>query len=1302
MYASYTSTDILRQAECMAQSHTGLIRLALYLGFITVFMVLSGCSPSQRPSETSPPRPQDQLALLSQTREDVNRKSAGCLSCHAPIETPSMHRNPAVQAGCMDCHGGTASVFVPSGATQGSAAYEQAKRQAHVQPRFPREWPSSANPENTYTLLNKENPEFIRFVNPGDLRVAQESCGQCHAKEVTQVRASLHTTSGVFWTAAAYNNGIWPFKTAAFGESYSREGIQQSITMNPPPTEAEKRKGVIPRLLPLPRWEIFEPGDNFRVFEEGGILISALFPDIGNPQPEDTGGKPDIRQSNRGLGTGLRISVPVLNIHKTRLNDPHLSFLGTNEHPGDYRSSGCTSCHTVYANDRDPWNSGPYAEHGNGGLSFTQDPTIPKNEPGHPIRHELTRAIPTSQCMVCHMHQPNVFVNPFLGYQMWDYETDGEVMWPKEARHPSDAELYKSLNHNIEEAAARGLWTDRAFLAKVSELNPQLKHTQFADYHGHGWNFKAVFKRDRKGNFLDAKGDVIPFEAVNGTTLQRAVREPTDRPETRAGIPVHLKDIHLEKGMHCVDCHFEQDSHGSGKLHGEYANAIEISCVDCHGGVTSRATLRPSGIAAPEDNRHDLSRLRTPWGQLRFVWRDIDRRRTLWQRSMLTPDLEWEVVQVLDSIDPQSRHYNEKSRLAKTMQKDGKTWGSVPAQTKALAHAEERMECFTCHLSWTTSCAGCHLPVQANWRKTVNHFEGDLTRNWTSYNPQGIRVDQFILGLHGTTKGHKVAPIRSSSALVLSSRNINRERIYIQQPPLSSSGHSSQAFNPHFPHTVRKTETKMCTDCHISAQNDNNAWLQSVLGQGSNFVSFIGRFAWVAEGTAGLQAVAVTEEDEPQAVIGSYLHKLAYPDKYQQHKAKHERLEVAHHHHAENVLQIQLRGEYLFTANGSGGLRVYDVASVDNKGFSERFVTAPVSPLGQYTVVPSTFATAVALPTTMPVDPARRYRNAGMRVDPGKPLPPEDALPKEYQENQEQRMHEVYRYAFFTDKVEGLIGANVDTLADRDPKNNFLRRAVTFNPDGQLNGAVNLTIAGTYAYVLCARGLVVVSLDDPLRPQIISEVGTPFLSNPRAVTVIFRYAFVIDDEGMKVVDITSPDRPRAVSSATVPLSEAQDIYVARTYAYVAAGKQGLVIIDVERPEAPAIDQVYNAEGLLNDARGVKIGFTNASLFAYVADGRNGLRVLQLTSPERTPWYEGFSPRPAPQLIATYHTHGPALAVSKGLDRDRAVDESGYQVSVFGRIGARPFNLEEMQRLYLRNGQIYTVTDTPPGPPVPAR
>jgi hypothetical protein len=85
-------------------------------------------------------------------------------------------------------------------------------------------------------------------------------------------------------------------------------------------------------------------------------------------------------------------------------------------------------------------------------------------------------------------------------------------------------------------------------------------------------------------------------------------------------------------------------------------------------------------------------------------------------------------------------------------------------------------------------------------------------------------------------------------------------------------------------------------------------------------------------------------------------------------------------------------------------------------------------------------------------------------------------------------------------------------------------------------------------------------------------------------------------------------------------------------------------------------------------------------------------VLQLTSPETVPGYLGFSPRPEPRWIAGHHTDGPALAISRGLDRDRAVDESGDQVSVFNRIGARPFTLEEMQRLYLRNGKVYTVRD----------
>jgi len=115
---------------------------------------------------------------------------------------------------------------------------------------------------------------------------------------------------------------------------------------------------------------------------------------------------------------------------------------------------------------------------------------------------------------------------------------------------------------------------------------------------------------------------------------------------------------------------------------------------------------------------------------------------------------------------------------------------------------------------------------------------------------------------------------------------------------------------------------------------------------------------------------------------------------------------------------------------------------------------------------------------------------------------------------------------------------------------------------------------------------------------------------------------------------------------------------------------------------------------MNDVEDVVVASTNASLFAYVADGRNGMKVLQLTSFGTTSQVYGFSPRPVPELIAWARTPSPALSVSKGLDRDRGVDETGGQIAVFGRLGSRPFNRQEMERLFLNSRRLpYRVSDT---------
>jgi hypothetical protein len=1237
---------------------------------LTIAAALTSASPLRGAGASAWSAPSVQIRTADALRAEqptAAAQSRGCITCHTSTDEATMHPGGTVAIGCADCHGGDPSVAAGPADAPGSRAYDGLTQRAHPQPKSSGLWKTTANPERAYAEWLRETQEYIQFVNPGDLRVADRTCGSCHAAEVLNARTSMMTHGAMLWGAALYNNGAVPFKTPRYGESYAPDGTPQRLQTWPPPTTEEMRlKGILPYLDPIPRWELSRPGNVLRVFERGGRRKG----EVGNPSREEEPGRPEIKLSERGFGTSLRTDPVFLGLQKTRLMDPLLSFPGTNDQPGDYRGSGCTACHVVYANDRSPEHSAQYAQFGNAGRTATADPTIDpaRAQAGHPIRHTFTRSIPSSQCMTCHMHPGTNMVTTYYGYTWWDNETDGEKMYAPDARTPSDRQRAIISERNPEGAAARGLWGDVDFLAKTGtpEFNRELQHTQFADFHGHGWIYRAVFKRNRQGNLLDRSGTVIPH----------------DDPE-KFGKAVHLKDIHLEKGMQCVDCHFGQDNHGNGKLYGETRNAVEIDCVDCHGSIERRPTLITSGPASPRGGTA-LAALRTPSRERRFYW-EGDR---LFQRSMMDPGLKWEITQVVDTLTPGNPKYSEKSRLAKTIQRDGQTWGAA-APLSNLAHGNDRMTCYACHTSWTPTCFGCHLSMQTNRKTPMLHNEGLETRNWTNYNFQVLRDDSFFLGRDGTVTGNRIAPVRSACAVLVSSQSPTRSWLYYMQQTVSAEGFSGQAFSTFVPHTVRAAETKQCTDCHVSAAGDNNAWMANLLLQGTNFMNFMGHNIWVASGDDGFAGVAVAERDEPPAIIGSHLHKLAYPDDYRKHLAAGMTLQHAHHHPGETILDVQQRGEYLYAALGKGGFRAYDIANIDNKDFSERIVTAPVSPAGQRLYVKTKYAAAVATPTTLAVDPLR----------------------KRFPENEEGPIHPMYGYLYVADREEGLVVvgnrdsksrnlAGVGTLLDGNPANNFLDRAATFNPGGVLTGARRITIAGTYAYILTDKALVVVSLDDPLRPRVTAQVGAPDLVDPRGVAVQFRYAFVVDREGLKTFDVTALDAPRRVAGSLVAFGDARNVYLARTFAYVAAGRDGLGIVDIGRPGQPKLEQMFNGGGKIADTNDVKVGMVNASLFAFVADGARGLQVVQLFSPEENPDHYGFSPKPTPALIASYPMHGGALMVSEGIDRDRAADESGNQLAVFGRRGARPLNGVEAARLFLRGKALYTVTDTPPRPPSP--
>lgn len=1249
----------------------------------------------------------------------------GCVKCHNNIEP--MHRfNPAGEVlekldegkdalglTCTVCHGGN-----PAAITQ---------KDAHVQPRYPKEWGckngecSSRNPERSNTLLTKESTDFVRFVNPGDFRVSSQTCGTCHAEQNQNSSRSMMAHGAMLWGAALYNNGSYHIKDSQFGESYNADGQPQALFQSPAPTREQRAfKGYLTSLYPITPWELSQPGNILRVFERGGRRRL----EVGLPDKEEENGRPDKGLSPRGLGTNNRTDPVFLGVQKTRLHDPTLNMLGSNDHAGDYRSAGCTACHVVYANDTSSSSAGPYASAGNQGFSQSADTSIPRRESGHPIKHQFTLQIPTSQCMTCHMHPGTNMVATYLGQTWWDNESDGKSMYPTDRQiNPSQSEEAEKLRINPEGASLRGLWSDSIFLQNTgtADFNSKLTNVQFADTHGHGWMFKNVYKKDREGNLLDVDDRVVA---------------PDDPDKFKKA--VHLKDIHIEKGMHCADCHFQQDSHGTGILYNEPRAAVEIGCVDCHGSIKEKANGITSGYAAMAPNKNEIAlrerlnkpvigrdltrlRFRSPDGKrlsvLELITRDGKRtdadgteielkKGDVVQNSIVEPNRWWKVKQTADTVTPGDPDYNEKSAYAKTMQRDNKTWGDPAASEEMLAHRESSMTCYACHTSWVTSCFGCHLSMEANRKMPNRHNEGGDSRNYTTYNFQVVRDDIFMLGKDGTVTGHKIAPVRSSSAVVVSSRNQNREWIYSQQQTISAEGFSGQTFNTHVPHTVRGKETQTCSDCHVSKDRDNNAWLAQVLLQGTNFVNFMGRYVYIAA-THSLDAVVVTEQTDPQAVYGSNLHKIAYKDNYEEFVNDGRELEEFYENKGRpEVLQVQVRGEYAYVAAGKGGLRVYDIAQIDHKGFSERIVTAPVSPLGQKFYVPSKYASAVAAPSTLAVDPTR-WRTVQNEDGSYRQVPPDEALRLNAEAakagkpapaiNEEGPIHPLYAYLYVVDKFEGLILVNAATLLDGDPRNNFLSRAVTFNPGGVLSGANNISIAGNYAYITTDRELVIIDLSTPLQPRVVKQIN---FDNPKAVAVQFLYAFVVDHAGMHVVDIkelqTKGEAVR-IDTASVPLKHAHDVYVARTYAYIANGEDGIAIINVQRPEQPKLDQTFNAGGSLNDTHAVKVAMTNASLYAYVADGKNGLKILQLTDPETMPTYAGFSPRPEPRLIATFKTKGEALNISKGLDRDRAADESGNQIAVFGRRGARPFGFDEVMRMLRTNsgtGDFFTVSDVP--------
>jgi hypothetical protein len=194
-----------------------------------------------------------------------------------------------------------------------------------------------------------------------------------------------------------------------------------------------------------------------------------------------------------------------------------------------------------------------------------------------------------------------------------------------------------------------------------------------------------------------------------------------------------------------------------------------------------------------------------------------------------------------------------------------------------------------------------------------------------------------------------------------------------------------------------------------------------------------------------------------------------------------------------------------------------------------------------------------------------------------------------------------------------------------------------------------ITVAGSFAYVMSALGLDgywrlrTIDISNPGSPTTVGNVrtlGSPYPSAPQGVAAVGTYLYVA--QGLVFIfDISNPVSPPIVGSVDAP-GDAGGVAVAGSHAYVAGGDSGLQVVDVSDAAAPVIVGSVDTPGY---ARGVAV----AGSHAYVADG-DGLQVIDISDPT------------LPVIVGSVDTPGDALGVAvAGSYAYMAAEYSGLRV-----------------------------------------
>ncbi|MBM3990752.1 MAG: hypothetical protein FJ298_07055 [Planctomycetes bacterium] len=353
-------------------------------------------------------------------------------------------------------------------------------------------------------------------------------------------------------------------------------------------------------------------------------------------------------------------------------------------------------------------------------------------------------------------------------------------------------------------------------------------------------------------------------------------------------------DVHHERGMHCIDCHTENDVMGDGRLYGSMEHAVEISCSDCHGTFREPATLR--------------TQRGTPLAHLRRSDAGIVLKSKVDGREHVVP-------QVVHVLDPKRREYNERAARAMTSE-----------------HAD--LACHLCHSAWNPNFMGFHFDRNESLTQ-LDLLSGQRTKGRVTTQEKVFSSwKSFYAGLD---ESGRYAPYLTGFSTMGTVRDEQGRVVLDQELPVTAAGLSGLTQIHHQMHTVRGT-SRACVECHRSSAT----W-----GLGS--VNFrLGRqLAFVAD-RRGLEVLAI---DRSQVSASVPIAKLVQPDIVDlaldcdplQGFAR--RVYVAEGYRGLHVVDVRdparpqrlqfiatvqpsgmaVAGEQLYLADGAGGLRIFRI-----------------------------------------------------------------------------------------------------------------------------------------------------------------------------------------------------------------------------------------------------------------------------------------------------------------------------------------------------------------------------------------